>query len=68
MYKKFSSKFFISLLLLVATLFYIALQCPITLKNDLVLANTDYVNIILDNLSYEKLPDYTRSYIKFKNS
>lgn len=61
MYKRFSSKFFIYLLLLVTILFYITLQCPIALKNNSVLASINPINIILDNLNYDKLPDHIRS-------
>ena len=61
MYKKFKSKLFIYLLLLITILFYITLQFPLILKNDLVLANTDSINIILDNLNYDKLPTHLRS-------
>jgi len=66
MYKKFGSKFFIYLLLLLAIFFYITLQCPIIQKNDLVLANTDSVNIVLDNLNYDKLPAHLRSTLNLK--
>lgn len=61
MYNKFRSKFFIYLLLLITTFFYITLQGPLNLKNDIILANADSINIILDNLNYEKLPAHTRS-------
>lgn len=61
MYNKFRSKFFIYLLLLITTLFYITLQGPLNLKNDIIPANADSINIILDNLNYEKLPAHTRT-------
>ena len=61
MYKKFKSKLFIYLLLLITILFYITLQFPLILKNDLVLANTDSINIVLDNLNYNELPTHLRS-------
>lgn len=66
MYKKFKSKFYISLLLLITVLFSVNLQGQVPLKNNLTLNNTDPINLILDNLSYERIPDHFRTTCNLK--
>lgn len=61
MYKKFKSKFYISLLLLITIFSSIMLQGQITIIKDKSTEHSDPVNLVLDNQNCGRIPSHFRT-------